>query len=185
MLNHGWTPKVVTAVLAAAMGVMTACQPPSGPVVAATDSTPPIASLSLSHTPSGSASSGDLKLLTKSGPLYFSAVGRDPETGIQDVQIWVSVKSSFCDAESCTGDSGGLIGAPRWTSTSPKKNPGEPMSETSLLLEWVELGTALYQGRLMPGESQFTKWTAHAVVKNNLGMTTTTGDVTATFFEAG
>jgi hypothetical protein len=126
-----------------------------------------------------------MTLLTKSGPLYFSAVGSDPETGIQDVQIWVEWSSEFCDApDTCFGDGSGLLSAPKWTSTSPKKNPGEPMTESSLLVNWVELSTSIGQRPLLPGESRFKSWKAWAVVKNNLGMSTQTGPVWATWSES-
>ena len=167
------------------IGVAAGCTPPSGPVVAASDSTPPEASFSLSHSTSGSASSGTLTLLTKTGPLYFSATGKDPETGIQAVEIWLTTSSTFCDSSGiCTQSGPGLVGAPTWTSTQPKKNPGEVMSPTSFLVDWVELGTSISQQPLSPGESRSKTWEAWAVVKNNLGMVTTTGVVKATWSES-
>jgi hypothetical protein len=126
-----------------------------------------------------------MTLLTKTGPLYFSAVGRDPETGIQDVQIWLEWSSEFCDVfDQCFGDGSGLLGAPAWTSTSPQAHPGEPMSESSLLVEWVELSTSIGQRPLLPGETRFKSWKAWVVVKNNLGMSTQTAPVSATWSES-
>jgi hypothetical protein len=70
-----------------------------------------------------------------------------------------------------------------WTSTQPKKNPGQPMTVNSVLLEWIDLTTAIAQQPLSPGQSRFVSWVAWAVVKNNLGLVTTTGTVTASWAE--
>jgi len=179
MMMHG----AAAALTVSAIGLLPACTPPSGPVVASSDSTPPAASLSLSHSPSGSASSGTLTLLTKTGPLYFTATGQDQESGVQDVEIWISTTSTSCDTEICSS-SVADPGAPTWTSTSPKKNPGEPMSVNSVLIEWTELTTSIPQQPVLPGHSRSRTWEAWAVVKNNFGMKTTTGSVKADWSES-
>ena len=185
---HGKTMMTKTAgaaLAAAALGLVSACTPPAGPVVAASDSTAPVASLSLSHILSGSALSGTLSLVTKTGPLYFSAVGQDPESGIQDVEIWFTTSSTFCDTDDLCSQSGpGLVGAPVWTSTTPKKNPGQPMSVNSVLIQWIDLATTIGQQPLSPGQSRSKTWEAWAVVKNNFGLVTTTGLVKATWSES-
>jgi hypothetical protein len=86
-------------------------------------------------------------------------VGKAPETGIEDMQSWVSRASPSATLPTiCTASGPGLLSGPTWTSTSPKKNPDEPMSETSLVLEWIELSTAIGQpavaARRVPGRGR-------------------------------
>jgi hypothetical protein len=73
---------------------------------------------------------------TKSGALNLLATGKDPESRIRDLEIWMeTTTTSSASANICTTSGPGLLGAPRFDSTEPPKQPGEKTSASSLRLK--------------------------------------------------
>jgi hypothetical protein len=128
-----------------------------GITIAQTDSTPPTITLGAGQ-PNGqnkTVSSGglgvSLKLISKSDPLNLAVTAKDPESGVQTVQIWVNKTSTNCSGTICSTTGPGLLGNPAFESTSPQKHPGETTAESSILLEALDLTKEIPQQNLLPG----------------------------------
>ena len=130
----------------------------------------------------GAANSGTL--ISKTGSLNIAATANDPESGVQALEIWVSKKTTSCDANGICSTSGpGLLGQPRFQSTSPKKNPGEVTSAASTLLDVLNLSTEIPQGTISAGSSRAVDIIIQAVATNHLGGKAQTPSLTLTWSE--
>ena len=125
----------------------------------------------------------NLQLTSKTGPLNLLATAKDPESGIQAVEIWVNSETTFCaPAANCKRVGPGLLQKPTFESTSPQKKPGETTADSSILAQSLDLSTAIPQS-LGPGSSRTVTFTISAVAVNNLGGRTQTPDIKATWSE--
>jgi len=161
-----------------------------GLTVPQNDSSPPEVTLQVSEAAPGSptvsvTTSGtdqNLALQQRTGPLNLVASAKDPESGIQDTQIWVNKVTTSCDPTTCTTAGPGLLGAPRFSSPSPKKNPGDTgATASSILAQSLNLAFEIPAPPLMAGDSFTVTIQAFARAINNLNGTSETKLVQATF----
>lgn len=135
-------------------------------------------------TVSAGGSGQNMKLMSKTGSLNLLATAKDPESGIQTVEIWVNKETTFCDVNKiCKKTGPGLLGKPTFESTSPQKKPGETTSDSSILAQALNLSTEIPQGSVQPGESRTVILTIFAVAVNHLGGRTQTPEIKATWSE--
>ncbi|MBE8516856.1 hypothetical protein ILP97_04880 [Amycolatopsis sp. H6(2020)] len=172
---------------------LTACSslPSAGGItIAATDPTPPTASLGAGTKAGGdgaiAVSSGgaaqSMQLTAKTGHLSLLATGQDNESGIQTLEIWVSKKVTDCRRDLCQ-TSQPLTGAPMFRSSEPKKNPGEKDSESTILAQALDLADEISQAPLSPGDSHYVEFTISCVAVNHLGGRIRTPEIRARFAE--
>ncbi len=154
------------------------------------DATPPTLTLQVgaANGPSGSVQAGaaaaTITLAAKSGALNYSATARDPESGVRTVRVTVDKTVSECTPpDACTQQNPGLAGTPSLVSDGPPKNPGETVSESSLLLDSIDLAAEIRQTPTPAGTTRTVtfRFTARAI--NHLGGTTTTPALTVTWKE--
>jgi hypothetical protein len=124
-----------------------------------------------------------MTLTSKTGFLNLAATAKDQESGVQAVEIWMNRKTTTCMAGTCTAPGPGLLSTPTYQSISPKKNPGETTSESSILLEALDLSTAIPQGGVLPGISRTVELIFFARARNNLSGQSQTPELTATWKE--
>lgn len=175
---------------------LASCQSSGGGItIAQNDSTAPTLTFGVGQ-PAGQSAGGQnvtvsaggsaqtMKLTSKSGALNLLATAKDPESGIQAVEIWMNKKTTSCDAGGiCTTNNPGLLGAPMFESTSPQKNPGQTTPDGSILLQAVNLSMEIPQASVLAGESLRVSLIFHAVAVNHLGGRTQTPEITATWSE--
>jgi hypothetical protein len=130
----------------------------------------------------GSGQNG--KLTSKTGALNLLATAKDPESGVQAVEIWVNKKTTSCDVNGvCRTQQPGLLGKPTFESTSARKKPGETTAESSILAQSLDLSQEIPQMSVPPGNSLTVDLIIYAVAVNNLGGRTQTPEITATWRE--
>ena len=133
---------------------------------------------------SAGGSAQAMTLVSKSGPLNLLATAKDPESGIQTVEIWVNKKVTNCNAANiCTTTGPGLLGKPTYESASAKKNPGDQTPDSSILAEALDLSTEIPQGGVAAGASRVVTLEMYAVAVNHLGGKTQTPQISATWKE--
>jgi hypothetical protein len=98
------------------------------------------------------------------------ASATDNESGIQSLMIFADKAVTHCQGETCSGGSHPLLTNPTFQSTSPKKNPGEPMSPQSIMLQWIQLDTEIPQALPAAGSTRHIEWEISARAVNNYGM---------------
>ncbi len=154
------------------------------------DATPPTLTLQVgaANGPSGSVQAGaaaaTVTLTSKSGALNYSATARDPESGVRTVRVTVDKTVSECTPPTaCSLQNPGLTGSPSLVSDGPPKGPGETVSESSLLLDSIDLAAEIRQTPPTAGTTRTVtfRFTARAI--NHLGGTTTTPALTVTWKE--
>jgi hypothetical protein len=156
----------VCAVLASA------CGPTSSPKVATSDGTGPTVSLSLEHDGNATSTSNPkLVLSSKTGKLNLVANAEDDESGIQTLEIYVDKISYSCPTQggTCSVPSHGLQRTPTFQSSTPKKNPGDAMTPSSVMLQWIVLDQAIPQTPPAQGTTRTVEWEVHARAVNNFG----------------
>ncbi len=161
-----------------------------GVKISSQDSTPPTLTLSVGQssglpvTVSASGSAQNMKLTSKTGTLFLVASAKDPESGIQALEIWVNTKTTFCVANgTCTTTGPGLLANPRFNSTQAQKKPGDCTPESSTMVEWLDLSKEIPQGSAATGNSFFMDLIINAVAVNHLGARVQTPWITATWSE--
>ncbi len=161
-----------------------------GVTIPQNDSSPPELTLQVSETTPGSqtvsvttsGSDQNLALQQATGTLNLVATAKDPESGIQDTQIWVNKVSTSCDANLCTQSGPGLLSAPRFSSPSPKKNPGDTTAASSILAQSLNLAFEIGPAPpLMPGHTRSVTIQVFATAINHLNGKSNTKLVRATF----
>jgi hypothetical protein len=172
--------------------LLAACESPpsSGITIAQNDATAPTLTFGIGQ-PSGQnvtvsvgGSAGSLKLIGKTGPLNLLATAKDPESGIQTVQIWVNATRTNCQPGGvCSATGPGLLGKPQFESTSQPKKPGETTAESSIMAEAFELSKEIPQGSVTGGGSLTVEFTFYAVAVNHLGGRVQSPVITATWTE--
>jgi hypothetical protein len=160
------------------------------------DNSPPEVTLQVSETVPGaqtisvttSGSNQSHMLQGRTGPLNLVASAKDSESGIQSLEIWVNKVTASCDASSglCSQSGPGLLSSPRFNSTSPKKNPGDTVSASSILADTLNLGLEIPAATaLMPGDSFIVTIQTSAKAVNHLGGKSDTRVVESTFTQQG
>jgi dienelactone hydrolase len=121
-------------------------------------------------------------LRTKTGDLNLLASGKDSESGIRSLQIWISETTSRCASAvgPCSTHGPDLGGRPRFDSTDPPKQPGEQTSESSVMAQALNL-TSEIQGAAPPGGSFSLRWDIYATSTNYLDGTSQTRTITVTY----
>jgi hypothetical protein len=175
------------------MLALTGCPPGfsgGGIIVPQADATPPTVTVgtgqpggaSVSVSAGGSTQAGTL--ISKSGPLNVSISANDPESGVQSMELFYTSTVLTCTPTLCTGPaSHGLVGAPRFSSVSPQKHPGETTAASSILADALNLTAEIPQGGVASGNSRIVKLYFWGVAKNNLGGTATTPELVLTWRE--
>ena len=108
-----------------------------------------------------------ITLTTKTGSVNLLATAKDPESGIQSVQIWLETTETTCGTV-CSGGNPDLPGNPRSESTEPQKQPGDTTSETSILADSLNLATEIH-GSAPAGGTYTLRWRLWAIARNQLG----------------
>jgi hypothetical protein len=155
------------------------------------DGTPPQLSFGVGHQSPGSGNASvstggadqTMQLTAKAGLLNLLATAKDPESGVQAVQIWMSRKQTTCSAGICSTAGPGLLGAPLHEMSSPKKNPGETASDASILAQTLDLSTVIPQSSVPAGSSRTVQLTFYAESSNHLGGQSKTPNLTVTWKE--
>ena len=160
-----------------------------GITIAQNDSTAPTLTLGAGQpggqniNVSAGGSDQNMKLTSKTGSLNLLATAKDPESGVQAVEIWVNKESTFCPAAApCKRTGPGLLGRPTFESTSPQKKSGETAADSSILAQPLNLSAEIPQ-QLLPGQSRSVTLTIYAVAVNHLGGRTQTPMIIATWSE--
>jgi hypothetical protein len=172
------------------------CPPPGsgggggGITVPQSDATPPTLSVgagqqggpNLSASPGGSTQNGTL--VRKTGPLNVLISANDPESGVQSVEIFYTSTVTICGASLCTGPpTHGLVGAPRFSSTSPQKLPGQIATASSTLADVLDLTAEIPQPAVAAGNTRIVKLYIWGRARNNLGGAATTPELVLTWKE--
>ncbi len=163
-----------------------------GVTIPQNDSTPPELTLQVSETTPGSQTvsvtttggNQNLALQQATGTLNLVATAKDPQSGIQDTQIFLGKSSSSCDPVSCSQSGPGLqVNMPKFSSPSPKKNPGDTTAASSILAQSLDLATELgpVGPPLPPGNSASRTLHLAARAFNHLNGQSNTFEVQATF----
>ena len=161
-----------------------------GIVVPQTDATPPTLTLQVgvANGPSGSVAPGGtgsaLTLTAKTGTLNISASARDPESGVRTVRVLVDKTITECTPpDACTMQNPGLTSAPSLLSDSPARSPGETVSESSVLLDSIDLATEIRQTPPAAGTTLTATLRLTARATNYLGGSSVTPALTVTWKE--
>ena len=154
-----------------------------------TDATPPTVSLSVgvvgSNSTTTTASGGSAVTLTlgnKTVTLNIAATAKDPESGVQALEIDVGNQiEKICTGPSqCSGGSMGNV-SPMWTSSTPAVSPGGSGVSTSTMLEsFVPSSVGLLHPQQQPpaGGTLTESFTISAKATNNLGASASTPEIT-------
>lgn len=160
-----------------------------GITIAQSDGTAPTLTLGVGQpggqniSVSAGGSNQNMTLTSRTGSLNLLATAKDPESGVQAVEIWFNKESTFCRAAGpCTHVGPGLLGKPSFESTSPQKKPGETAADSSILAQPLNLSAEITR-KLLPGESLSVTLTFFAVAVNHLGGRTQTAEIRATWSE--
>jgi hypothetical protein len=125
-----------------------------------------------------------MTLVARTGPLNLLATADDPESGVQDVQIWMTKRTSSCDAdEICASQGPGSPQQPRFSNPQPPKAPGENVSAGSILGQALELSAEIPQAGPPPGGTLTVEFRFWAVAVNYLGGSSITPVISATWTE--
>ena len=161
-----------------------------GITIQSNDSTPPELTFSVAlaggteeATVTRGGSAAALTLPNRTGTLNLAATARDDQSGIRNVQIWMTTTTTPCDAAGqCSGGNPTLPGQPLFQSTEPAQSPGDTTAASSILLEALRLPDAI-TGSAPPGGTLTVKLDLHAVATNHLGQKAQTATVSATWRE--
>ena len=181
----------LTLMMAALLVAVTGCNGSSGGgiTIPNSDGSAPTVSLQAGATaPSGESaavSSGGLgqamTLRAKTGFLNLVASAKDPESGVQSLEIWLSSKITRCSGDICQ-TSQPSVGAPRFQSSTPQKKPGEQASDSSILADVLDIANEIPQ-TAPTGGSLTVEWTLFSRAKNHLAGSTDTPPLTVTYRE--
>ena len=121
-------------------------------------------------------------LNVKTGSLNLFATAKDPESGIQKVEIFMDETKTTCDSAGiCAKVGPGLVGAPLSTSSEPQKQPGDTTTATSLLADTLNLPTHI--GSAPAGGTYDLVWEFWAEARNHLGGTVKSPTITVKYHE--
>jgi hypothetical protein len=161
-----------------------------GITIPESDGSPPTISFGVAEAGQGSGVTVDggagekLTLRARTGSLNLAVTAKDPESGIQKVEIWMTKKTTRCQADdTCSMTGPGLASSPKFDSTEPQKSPGDTTAESSVLAQALDLPTEIGQFVPPPGGSFTVDLELWAVAVNHLGGRTQTARVTATWRE--
>lgn len=164
--------------------LFTACNSTSaGITIPQSDSTAPTLTLGAGQegggndvtvTPGGSNQT--MTLLKKTGSINLAATARDPESGVQAVEIWMSKLKSTCGADGVCALEGPSNAVKIFESVVPQKMPGETTSESSILLQPLDLSKEI-PASYPAGGSLAVELRLYAVAVNHLGGRTQTAEL--------
>jgi hypothetical protein len=104
-------------------------------------------------------------LPTKTGPLNLLVTAKDSESGVKDVQIWMTKRTTTCSGGTCTTAGPGLVGQPRFS--NPRTgNTGDCVAESSIVAQSIDLATEIPQAPPPAGGSRSVSLQLWAVVIN-------------------
>lgn len=168
------------------------CPQPSGSsgiTIAQNDGTPPTLSLGAGQQGTQDVAvdvNGPAKnktLTSKAGKLNLFATARDPESGIQRLEIWVRKQEKSCDAAGACTVAAPTPQNPRFEFTSPQKQPGETTAEARTMLQSLDLSAEIPQGSISPGALLKIDFELSAVAVNNRGRQSQTPLLTVSWME--
>jgi hypothetical protein len=193
MTRRTTVPFLVALALTAAIA-LAGCDDSSGGssggiTIPSSDSSNPTLSLGVGATDQATAkatvnsggSGAAVALDVKTGSLNLAATAKDPESGVQKVEIWMQETETRCSGGTCSQSGPALLGGPLSTAGEPPKQPGATTTETSLLADVVDLPT--HVGSAPAGETYLLKWEFWAEARNHLGGTVKTPTITVTYDE--
>ena len=170
-----------------ALLLLAACNGEGDVTVPASDQTPPSLELDVvdpNHQPvtvTGGGAAQSIQLSAKTGKLTTTARAADMDSGVEKVEIWVTVTVTRCTPQCAVQQP--LVGNPQFSSSSPHKNPGEKAVGHSVLGDTLDLASIIPQASFTNGNSMSAKIEVWAIAVNQLGGQTTTPTVTATWSE--
>jgi hypothetical protein len=177
--------------LTGAVGLATGCGGggDGGITIPQSDNSPPSVTLQagVANGPSGSVSAAgtavSVTLASKSGSLNLSATARDPESGVRTARVTVDKTVSDCSGGSCTTMNPGLTSAPALESTGPARQPGDTVSESSILLSSIDLAKEILQTPPAAGSTRTVTFRMTARATNHLGGSSVTPALMVTWKE--
>lgn len=164
-----------------------------GITIPQSDGTPPAATLQVAVAASGgesaavSTSAGNpqsMTLLTKAGALNLAASAKDSESGVQNLEIWMSARTTTCNASTCQVSGPLQGGPPLFSSTTPQKKPGETTAESSIILQSLDLTQKIPQKSPASGDTITVVLIFWVKAVNHLGDKVTTPRIEATYRES-
>ncbi len=180
-------PLVLAFTLASAVG-LAGC-PGSGSssggiTIPSSDSTKPTLSFGVGATDDANAkatvnaggSDVTVTLTVKTGSLNLLATAKDPESGIQKLEIWWNETKTTCSGGTCTKVGPALLGGPLSTASEPQKQPGDTTTASSLLADTVDLTTHI--GSAPAGGTYDLVWEFWAEARNHLNGTVKSPTIT-------
>ena len=178
------------AIILIALSACTGGGSDGGITIPTSDGSPPELSLGAGVTGGGPNVSVDtggsdaaLELRNKAGNLNLLASGKDPESGIKSLEIWINETTGRCaSAGPCSTGGPDLSGAPRFDSTDPPKQPGDKTSASSLMAQALNLSSEI-PGAAPPGGSFSLRWDIYATSTNYLDGTSQTRTITVTYHD--
>ena len=117
----------------------------------------------------------------KTGSLNLAATAKDPESGVQSLEIWMQETETSCSGGTCSQRGPALLGGPLSEAREPQKQPGDTTTETSILADVVDLPT--HVGSAPAGGTYVLKWEFWAEARNHLGGTVKSPTITVTYDE--
>jgi dienelactone hydrolase len=123
-----------------------------------------------------------LALRTKTGDLNLLASGKDSESGIRSLKIWMNETTGSCASAAgpCSTRGPDLRDMPGFESTDPPKQPGEKASASSVMAQSLNLSSEI-PGAAPPGGSFSFRWDIYATSTNYLDGTSQTRTITVTY----
>ena len=178
-------------VLVSAIAIATGCGGGGGGgiTVPQSDGTPPSLTLQAgaANGPTASVTAGaaaaTMTLPSRSGALNMSASARDPDSGVRTVRVIVDKSVTECAGGSCTTTNPGLASRPALESTGPARQPGDTVSESSVLLSSIDLTQEIPQTPPGAGATRTVTFRMTARAINHLGGTSLTPALTVTWRE--
>ena len=153
-----------------------------GITIPTSDRSPPELSLGAGVTGGGPSATvttygrdATLALRTKVGDLNLLASGKDSESGIRSLKIWMNETIGSCASAAgpCSTRGPDLRDMPGFESTGSPKQPGETASPSSVMAQSLNLSSEI-PGAAPPGGSFSLRWDIYATSTNYLEGTSQT-----------
>jgi hypothetical protein len=183
---------VFVFLLVAAVGCNPGGHSTGGITIPQSDNSPPEASLQVAATVGtgeGSVSAGgsgtSFTISAKTGNLNIAATAKDPQSGVRELQVFMTKAVTVCAGDLCSGGTHPAATQPVFASTGPTKAPGQQVSESSLLLNFIDLATQIPQAPPSPGHSRHTEFRFFVKATNYLGGTAQTPTLEVRHSETG
>lgn len=124
-----------------------------------------------------------VRLFSRTDPLNMIVSAKDSESGVQELQIWVTRATCHCDDEQCSACNHPLVSAPEFKFSRPKQQPGTVVPDSSIYAEIIDVTKCCPR---IPASgpasgTSFVEYDVWAVAINHSGLKSQTRTITATW----